>query len=110
MSKLIDCVYVMNKKHQIVSFESVAEHLKGDGDSPIMGWNNPNTQVITVNKTQHEDGLADTFLHEILHVIDYNLQMKLTEEQVHALSAGILQTVWDKRNEQFFRLIFRFNK
>jgi len=72
-----------------------------------MGHNDCNTQVITVNKNIHEDAKLDTILHEIIHIIDYNLQLKLKERQVHAMANGILEMVWDKRNEKLMRKIFR---
>jgi hypothetical protein len=45
----------------------------------------------------------DTLLHECLHVLDYDMQLDLTERQVHSLAAGIYMILRD--NPDFLALI-----
>lgn len=38
---------------------------------------------------------ADTLLHEIIHAIDYTIQIDLTERQVHALTGALFAVFRD---------------
>lgn len=46
-------------------------------------------------KTQDPEQLADTLLHEVLHAIDYTLNMDLTEHQIHVLAAALYAVIAD---------------
>jgi len=98
-----DYIYIQGKKHTIQYYDGLAV----SDEKPLSGHNDATTQVVTVNKNQHADGIADTLLHEFIHLIDYNVQIGLEEKQVHTLASVILEMVWDKRNEKLMRKIFR---
>lgn len=42
-----------------------------------------------------ETSIADTFLHEIIHHIEYKLGLELKEHQITALACGLLQVIRD---------------
>ena len=46
-------------------------------------------QEIVYSLEQHADQLRDTILHECLHGIDYAMQTRLKERQIHALATGL---------------------
>jgi hypothetical protein len=48
-----------------------------------------------------EEAMADTFLHEILHILSGNFGLGLTERQVAGLSGGLLMVIRD--NDLDFR-------
>ena len=48
-----------------------------------------------------EQQQKDTLLHEVVHAIDDTLALGMTEEQVHALGAGLYQVL--SENKQLTR-------
>lgn len=54
--------------------------------------------TIFVDATQDIDQLRDTTLHEIIHVLDYNLKMELSENQVHRLACGLFQVLRENKD------------
>lgn len=62
----------------------------GDLKDELMGLCRDGAQDIQVSIHQPRDALKDTVLHEILHAIDYQMQLGLKERQVHGLAAGIV--------------------
>lgn len=60
------------------------------------GRMNPRQQVIQIaTRRRHPDYIRDTLLHELIHAISYQIHLNLAERQVHALSAALLQVLWD---------------
>ena len=53
------------------------------------GTCNKTKQVIKIDKTQGCDQLYETLLHEVLHIIDMELKIGLSEEDVCRLSVGL---------------------
>lgn len=47
---------------------------------------------INICKNLNTEGRNSTFLHEVLHVIDFNLGLDLSENQIAALASGIFAT------------------
>lgn len=58
-------------------------------DDNAMGRSDSKLGNIYICSEMPKDIQEQTLLHEVLHIIDYNLGTKLTEEQVLALSAGM---------------------
>jgi len=50
-------------------------------------------QEIKVKNSIHPELQRDTLLHEILHAIDEQLDMRLKHRQVHALAVAIMQVL-----------------
>lgn len=50
-------------------------------------------QEIKVKNAIHPELAMDTLLHEVLHAIDEQLDLRLKHKQVHALAVGILQVL-----------------
>ncbi len=44
---------------------------------------------IKYNKSQPDEQLKDTLLHEVIHIIDYDGQLGLSEQQVHSLATQL---------------------
>lgn len=56
----------------------------------IAGANYPKHGIIEYDSEQKADQLQDTLLHEMIHVLDYDMQLELSERQVHCLASGII--------------------
>jgi hypothetical protein len=97
-------VYIMGKKFTVVPYDS---SLLPPVDGMIAGHNDPDEQLIHINTRYPPDARADTYLHEILHCIDSNIKIGLTEDQVVSLTSGLLQVVWDSRNKKLFKQLWR---
>ena len=65
------------------------------------GLEHPSGRVCHTPQTIHIYGYQgfeqerDTVLHEVLHAIDYAMQLSLEEHQVHALAASLLSVLRD---------------
>lgn len=64
-------------------------------------------QRILVRSGQKPDQLMDTILHEVVHAIDYQMHLGMTERQVHAVAAGLTAVFLD--NPKFSELWNRSN-
>lgn len=53
------------------------------------GQANSLTQQIIYSPNQSEQSLRDTCIHECVHCISYEMNLDLTERQVHALGSGL---------------------
>jgi hypothetical protein len=54
-----------------------------------MGTSNRGRQVLCIDETLAPEQRDDTILHEILHVIDGELALGLSEETIQRLAVGI---------------------
>lgn len=76
-------------------------------DLDSLGECNDVLQRILVKAGQRPDQLMDTTLHEIVHAIDYQMHLGMTERQVHAIAAGLTAVFLD--NPDFKELWNRSN-
>lgn len=81
---------------------SVFQDKDGDGDSKFMGTTENNLCKIHVRleldgEIVPESQVTDTFLHEILHVIDLLYDLDLREAQIGALAVAILTILRDNK-------------
>lgn len=67
----------------------------GDPKEQLMGLCSDGKQDIQVSIHQPKDALKDTILHEILHAVDYQMQLGLKERQVHGIAAGLVAVFLD---------------
>lgn len=65
----------------------------------LAGCASNNTGVIKLqNKSYHPEFIEQTFIHEVLHLIDINyLNGKLTEDQVDAMATGMYAFLKDNK-------------
>ena len=54
-----------------------------------------NKQAITIKKSMPSDLELDTIIHEVTHAIDYQMNLDLTERQVHGVGAGLAAVLID---------------
>lgn len=52
-------------------------------------------QIIRVRTDLHKETQADVLLHELVHAVDFAVNTKLTERQVHAIATGLLGVFFD---------------
>ncbi|MBS4000792.1 MAG: hypothetical protein KGZ71_09960 [Desulfobulbaceae bacterium] len=67
-------------------------------DSPMMsniGEIDNKACKIYINGGLSTDEQKETLLHETIHVVDYQLKLGLTEDQVHRLSVGLFTAIQD---------------
>lgn len=105
-TKTISKVFILGKEYSV---ETSVPNLMGivSQDGHTLGSSNSINQTIIINSQQHPEGVADTLLHEMLHAIDFQTQLELTERQVHVLASSLLQVMWDKRNKYLFEMLMK---
>ena len=54
-----------------------------------------NKQTITIKKEMPSDLELDTIIHEVTHAIDYQMNLDMTERQVHGVGAGLAAVLID---------------
>lgn len=52
-------------------------------------------QILAIRDDLPAETFLDTLLHECLHAIDYGMQLKLTERQVHGAATGVIALLRD---------------
>ena len=70
-----------------------------------LGYNDVRIGVIQYEPKAHIDVVKDTFLHEIIHIIDYDCQTEMTERQVHCVATGLYSVLKD--NPEFAKWIIK---
>lgn len=75
---------------QILSKQYKIEKVQNNEFSDLtMGRVNTKTGIIYIDESLNQDIKDETLLHEVLHVIDDNLKLNLSEEQIIRLSTGL---------------------
>lgn len=68
------------------------------------GESDSEQQVIKVRSDLHIEHQADVLLHEVIHAIDFAVNGKMTERQVHTIATGLLAVIFD--NPTFMELLW----
>ena len=71
---------------------TIQKHTNGM-DSSFLGRTFKHDHLITLNKDA--EGIASTFLHEIIHVIELTRHLEFTESQVSSLASGLYAIIVD---------------
>ena len=69
---------------------TIEKHSNGM-DSSFLGRTFRHEHLITLNKDAK--GIESTLLHEIVHAIDINKNLELTDQQVRSLSSGLYAVI-----------------
>ena len=69
--------------------------VRSDDDRRLCGQINYMRQEIHIGDGMAAEQEYDTFLHEVLHAIDHNGQMGLSEKQIHRLASALLGVLLD---------------
>lgn len=64
-------------------------------DEDDVGEFDPANQRIAIKNGQPKEQEQDTLLHEILHGIDQEMNLKMKEAQVHGMATGLLAVIKD---------------
>ena len=80
--------------------KTVAKRIKIE-DTEALGSSEIEHCKIRLSTHMDEQQQKDTLLHEVVHAIDDTLALGMTEEQVHALGAGLYQVL--SENKQLTR-------
>jgi hypothetical protein len=67
-----------------------------------------NKQSITLKKEMPFDLELDTIIHEVTHAIDYQMNLEMSERQVHGVGAGLAAVLID--NPKFIDYLNRLVK
>ena len=68
---------------------------------------------INISSYQSSDCMADTLLHELIHVVDFTYGTSgnhLSEDQVVRITGGLLTVLSEPRNVEVFNFIFNNDK
>lgn len=60
-------------------------------------------QEIRVKNAIHFEAKRDVLLHEVLHAVDEQLDLRLKHKQIHALAVGLLQVL--RENPHFVQFL-----
>ena len=63
-------------------------------------------KTIKLHPVQSPDNMAETFIHEIIHQLDYELQLGLKEKQTHRLAVGLYAVFACNANTFDFKVMF----
>lgn len=61
------------------------------------GWCDHENNIIYIQSDLTEDGKKTTLLHEIIHIVERNNSIKLTERDVMCLESGLFQIIHDNK-------------
>jgi len=79
-----------------------------DGDKNVdffegkLGKSNHILQIIYIDDACADEQKIDTFIHEVLHCIIDNLDLRLEEKQVHALACAITSFILENAKNIVF--------
>jgi hypothetical protein len=79
-----------------------------DEKSEDCGQCDDNKQQITIKKSMPSDLELDTIIHEVTHAIDYQMNLELTERQVHGVGTGLAAVLID--NQKFIDYLSKLVK
>lgn len=99
--RLPTIIRIVGKRYKVLIVERVDEE-DSDGES------DPIEQTLRLLKTQGFEQARDTTLHEVIHGVDHQMHLKLTEEQVEGLATGLLAVKRD--NPSFVRWLMAKEK
>lgn len=89
-------IKIIGKTYAILFVDEVdAEDSSGEHDLQ--------KQEIKVKKAIHFELARDTLLHEVLHAVDEQLDLRLKHKQIHALAVGLLQVL--RENADFVKFL-----
>jgi hypothetical protein len=94
-------VRIMGKAFRLIEETSTSSTLAQD---EFVGRVNSVKQTIVYASGQADEQRADTIVHEIIHALDYAMKLDVSEQQTHALAAGLVAVVND--NPELFRALF----
>ena len=66
------------------------------------------TSEISINPHQSEESKRDTLLHECIHAIDNEMQIKLSERQTRLTATGVM--AWMRANPEYVAWIMQAPK
>ena len=79
-----------------------------DAKSEECGCCDSDKQTITIKKGMPNDLELDTVLHEVTHAIDYQMNLEMSERQVHGVGAGLAAVLID--NPRFIDYLYELVK
>jgi len=80
------CISILGKVYAVEWLDRIY-----DEEGEQSGTSSARHQIIKVSTSHHLDDQRDTLLHEVLHAIDEQLKLDLSETQVALLSTGLFQ-------------------
>jgi hypothetical protein len=100
---IIDMSYIKNIKIVGKKYK-----LSYSSDPDDCGSCDNNKQSITLKKEMPTDLELDTIIHEVTHAIDYQMNLEMSERQVHGVGAGLAAVLID--NPKFIDYLNRLVK
>ena len=82
-------VRVLGKTYKVRPFQDTL--LK----TQAAGANDVKLALIEYDPQMTKDQVKDTLLHEIVHILDYDFQLEMSERQVHCLASGLFSVFKD---------------
>lgn len=87
---------VHGKMYNFLIGDDYEEIIKKAGKA--LGLTNVETTEIALKTDTSLHQLKDTVLHELIHAIDYSVELGLKEKQVHVLAASLCDLFWSNPN------------
>ncbi len=80
-------IKVRHHYYRIIFHDSLIPH----GDGKARGTCDPTNRVINISKKQTRRLVISTFLHELLHAIEFEYRIKLAHQTIHELELPLAQ-------------------
>jgi len=87
-TKKVQQINVLGKTYQVVYRKLAPSKLTQKGRIPF-GRTNSMTQTVLINSELCEEQRFDTLLHEVLHIMDEDMSLRLGERNVTRLGSGL---------------------
>lgn len=84
--------------HAVIEYKKDLRH--SENNNPAWGYANLDMSILQIEEAQPPRRMTETFLHEVLHLVDHDRSIGLTEEQVCKLAPGLLALIVD--NSEIF--------
>ena len=86
-------IRIVGKNYKVLEIEDLSE----------FGTCDDTKQVISIRKGLQPEVKADTILHECVHGIDFQMNLEMSERQVHCIATGLIALFSD--NVELAKLI-----
>lgn len=97
-------VRIIGKLHKIDYLPADHRDLK-DGDDALVGRIDHDAQRVMIAQGQTLVSEQDTLLHEVLHGVEWAMDLEVPETVIHRLATGLLAVLKD--NPDFLRYLAR---
>lgn len=72
------------------------DYVKSNDISGMFGSAKRSDALIRINSEISQEQQEETLLHEVIHIVDEELKLDMTEDQIHRLAVGLYSAGYKK--------------